>query len=412
MVEGFCKKEMKQRKERGSVGGKTELVEREGENILEGKVDDLEQTFISCQLVVWCVYVCAVWLIQEWCQYFSLLSVCVWWILVWFFLLVPAECGHREKASCSLPSVALLLGPEKKKSGSAVCFGSILLMPASFSQQLSTDSCSFLPSRSGSVQLWELLLLVISIVHLSAALISLNHFIVGRSTAALCCYPAPFPYFDSFLITEVAESGKPAARFYYTWALKCCRLREKKWKMTKGEGRYWSRLSELPATFKLLWTSAGTLPASDGFNSLLHCSPQPLLLYFSSFLASRMAWKSVCCVSVATGSGLICLAYEGDLCGAPLTWRSHSLNDKCPISCLSLSSCVGPWRTCCITSISQRAIKQTLAWLKIDRNGLAGWASTVNGCVFKRRSCVEVSPANSKPHRGPERCGPFRVFIY
>ncbi len=101
--------------------------------------------------------------------------------------------------------------------------------------------------------------------------------------------------FDSFLITEVAESGIPAAHFYYTWTLKCCRLGERKWKVKRRreEGKYWSRLSKLSATFKLLWTTAGILPASDGFNSLLHCSPQPLFLLFSSFLTSKMDFMCV-----------------------------------------------------------------------------------------------------------------------
>ena len=83
------------------------------------------------------------------------------------------------------------------------------------------------------------------------------------------------------------------------------------------EGKYWSRLSELSATFKLLWTTAGTLPASDGFNSLLHCSPQPPSLLFSLFLTSKMDFlcvrvcMCVCVCCIATGSGLMSSAYAG-----------------------------------------------------------------------------------------------------
>lgn len=58
------------------------------------------------------------------------------------------------------------------------------------------------------------------------------------------------------------------------------------------EGKYRSRASKLSATFKLLWTTAGILPASDGFNSSLHRSLQPLSPLFSSFLSSKM--DSVC----------------------------------------------------------------------------------------------------------------------
>lgn len=39
---------------------KTRLSEREGGKDFEGKVGDLEQTFISCQLVLWRVYMCVV----------------------------------------------------------------------------------------------------------------------------------------------------------------------------------------------------------------------------------------------------------------------------------------------------------------------------------------------------------------
>ena len=49
------------------------------------------------------------------------------------------------------------------------------------------------------------------------------------------------------------------------------------------EEKCWRRLSELSASFKLLWTTAGILPAWDGFSSLLHHSLQ-LLCYFSSFV--------------------------------------------------------------------------------------------------------------------------------
>lgn len=54
-----CRKEQKWKEKEKN---RRENFLREGERDLEGEVDGLEQTFISCQLVLWCVYVCVVWL--------------------------------------------------------------------------------------------------------------------------------------------------------------------------------------------------------------------------------------------------------------------------------------------------------------------------------------------------------------
>ena len=134
-----------------------------------------------------------------------------------------------------------------------------------------------------------------------------------------------FFFFPS--ITEVAESGVTCSSFLIIHALwNAGRLAEEeegkkkkkeKWRAGWEEAKYWSSLSKLSATFKLLWTTAGILPASDGLNSLLHCSPQPLSPLFSSFLTLLYSFLtlsvcvcvcvcvSVCfaCVSTATGSG-------------------------------------------------------------------------------------------------------------
>ena len=131
-----------------------------------------------------------------------------------------------------------------------------------------------------------------------------------------------FFFFPS--ITEVAESGVTCSSFLIIHALwnagrlaeeeeegKKKKKKKEKWRAGWEEAKYWSSLSKLSATFKLLWTTAGILPASDGLNSLLHCSPQPLSPLFSSFLTFKMDSECVCvcvsvcfvCVSTATGSG-------------------------------------------------------------------------------------------------------------
>ena len=54
------KTEQEWRDEREQVLTAKKLTRSELMTDLEGDVDDLEQSFISCQLVLWCVYMCVV----------------------------------------------------------------------------------------------------------------------------------------------------------------------------------------------------------------------------------------------------------------------------------------------------------------------------------------------------------------
>lgn len=132
--------------------------------------------------------------------------------------------------------------------------------------------------------------------------------------------------FDSFLITEVAESGIPAAHFYYTWTLKRWQARREEVKR-----RWWRRESTEAGSLSCLLhlsfygqQQGSSLPLMTltAYFTALHS----LFFYYSlhSWLTKWTLYMRVC----------VCNRLRFNVfpsCRVLLT-HSDTVGDKCPLS--------------------------------------------------------------------------------